>query len=264
MHPDDTTLNEFADGSLGSLERATVEQHLTTCAACRQIVEDLRDILHATGEFELREPPVRAWSRLERAIKLEQEHGLPGAERARVADPMWRTPLRRASARPKAMRYTLTGLAAVAALVIATAVGMRYGIGRHTDAKLDAPAGASASLAAGDAAPSIEAELRQAEAHYENAIKGLEVIANSDQNELDPRTAATLQKNLAVIDQAISESRAAVRSQPASEPAQQSLIEGFKTKIGLLQDTVALINEMRKGNEAGAARIASELKQKGN
>ena len=46
-------------------------------------------------------------------------------------------------------------------------------------------------------------------------------------------------------------------------PAQQSLIEGFKTKIGLLQDTVALINEMRKGNEAGAARIASGLKQKG-
>jgi len=89
------------------------------------------------------------------------------------------------------------------------------------------------------------------------------VIANSEQSELDPRTAATLQKNLAVIDQAISESRAAVRAQPASEPAQQSLIEGFKTKIGLLQDTVALINEMRKGNEAGAARIASGLKQKG-
>ena len=53
------------------------------------------------------------------------------------------------------------------------------------------------------------------------------------------------------------------KPQPASEPAQQSLIEGFKTKIGLLQDTVALINEMRKGNEAGAARIASGLKQKG-
>jgi hypothetical protein len=121
----------------------------------------------------------------------------------------------------------------------------------------------SAPAGAGEAAQSVETELRQAEAHYENAIKGLEAIANSEQSELDPRTAATLQKNLAVIDQAISESRAAVRAQPASEPAQQSLIDGFKTKIGLLQDTVALINEMRKGNEAGAARIASGLKQKG-
>ena len=144
-------------------------------------------------------------------------------------------------------------------LVLATMVGMRYMTPRHADV----PAGTSAAGGAGEAALSVETELRQAEAHYENAIKGLEAIANSEQSELDPRTAATLQKNLAVIDQAISESRAAVRAQPASEPAQQSLIDGFKTKIGLLQDTVALINEMRKGNEAGAARIASGLKQKG-
>ena len=65
-------------------------------------------------------------------------------------------------------------------------------------------------------------------------------------------------------DEARQARRAAVRAQPSSEPAQQSLIENFKTKIGLLQDTVALINEMRKGNEAGAARIVSGLKDKGN
>jgi hypothetical protein len=65
-----------------------------------------------------------------------------------------------------------------------------------------------------------------------------------------------------VIDQAINESRAALKVQPNNEPAQQSLLESFKTKIALLQDTVALINEMRKGNDAGAARIVSGLKQK--
>jgi len=152
-------------------------------------------------------------------------------------------------------------LAAAAVLVLATVVGVRYAT--RTPARVQAPAAADAGQTSTMSAEAVEAELRAAEAHYENAIKGLEVIANTEQNELDPRTAATLQKNLAVIDQAISESRAAVRAQPASEPAQQSLIEGFKTKIGLLQDTVALINEMRKGNEAGAARIASGLKQKG-
>ena len=109
----------------------------------------------------------------------------------------------------------------------------------------------------------MEAELRQASEHYEKAIKGLEQIAKAEQGTLDPRTAATLQKNLAVVDQAITESRAALHNQPNSEPAQQSLIDNFKTKIALLQDTVALINEMRKGNQAGAARIVSGLKQKG-
>ena len=147
--------------------------------------------------------------------------------------------------------------------MLATVVGLRYAPARHADAGGARRPARARPITAGDAAQSIETELRQAESHYEKAIKGLEAIANSEQSELDPRTAATLQKNLAVIDQAISESRAAVRAQPASEPAQQSLIDGFKTKIGLLQDTVALINEMRKGNEAGAARIASGLKQKG-
>jgi hypothetical protein len=123
----------------------------------------------------------------------------------------------------------------------------------------DAP---SASVS-GDAAQ-IEAELRQAEAHYEKAIQGLEQIANAEKGALDPQTAATLQKNLSVIDQAISESRAALRAEPTSQPAQMSLIDSFKTKMGLLQDTVALINDMRRGNEAGAARIVSSgLKPKG-
>jgi hypothetical protein len=119
-------------------------------------------------------------------------------------------------------------------------------------------------ISATDAAQSVETELRQAEDHYEKAIRGLEQIATAEQGVFDPRTAATLQRNLAVIDQAIGESRAALRSQPASEPAQQSLMENFKAKIALLQDTVALINEMRKGNDAGAARVVSGLKQRGN
>ena len=250
MHPTDTALNDYVDGSLGTAERHGVDQHLAACAACRQIVDDLRDILRATGELELREPPVRAWSRLERAINIEREHAVSGARKLQPGG----------TAGPAtAGRYAIW-LAAAAALVLATRVGMRYAPAAHDGTPSAAPAAASTP---GDAAQSIETELRQAEAHYDKAIKGLEAIASSEQSELDPRTAATLQKNLAVIDQAISESRAAVRSQPASEPAQQSLIEGFKTKIGLLQDTVALINEMRKGNEAGAARIASGLKQKG-
>lgn len=266
MHPNDTVLNDYVDGSLDTVKRSGVDQHLATCASCRQIVADLRDILRTAGELELRDPPVRAWSRLERAIKLEPGFGsgARGVEPSAATDQMWRWPFRPAAsaglrtlrydARLKGSRYTWL---AAAALVLATAVGIRYAPARHTDAPTTARAGA-------DAVQSIDTELRQAEAHYEHAIKGLEAIASSEQSELDPRTAATLRNNLAVIDHAISESRAAVRSQPTSEPAQQSLVEGFKIKIGLLRDTVALINDMRKGHEAGAARIASGLKQKGN
>jgi hypothetical protein len=251
MHPTETAINDYVDGTSDPFERNAVETHLAACEVCRLLVEDLREIKRATGTLELREPPARAWGRIERAIKLEQgndaEKKAPSAVfgdanwRKRAAAPYW--------------------LAAAAVLLLATVVGLRYLPGRG-QAGGDAN-GVETSASASRAAEAIESELRLAESHYENAIKGLEQITKADDQSLDPQTAATLQKNLAVIDEAISESRAAMRAQPASEPAKQSLIENFKTKITLLQDTVALINEMRKGNEAGAARIVSGLKQKG-
>ena len=248
MHPNDTAINDYVDEALDALDRADVDAHLVSCAACRELVADLREIRRATADLDLREPPIRAWKRLERAMRLETEHNAPSGR----------------------SRSTLVWLAAAAAVVLATAVGLRFvAVGRPVSPTPKTSAstsqtGAPATTAAAGSAQSVETELRQAEDHYEKAIKGLEQIATTQQGELEPRTAATLQKNLAVIDQAINESRAAVRTQPDSEPAQQSLLENFKAKVGLLQDTVALINEMRKGNEAGAARIVSGLKPKGD
>jgi hypothetical protein len=111
---------------------------------------------------------------------------------------------------------------------------------------------------------SVEAEFRLAEQHYQNAIAKLEQAARLDQagrdeNTLDPQTAAMLQKNLQVIDQAISESREAVRSEPLSAAARDSLFDALRRKVALLQDTIALMNEMRKGNSAGAAQIVDGL-----
>ncbi len=168
----------------------------------------------------------------------------------------------------KRLRHAYTWLAAAAAVLVAVVVGMKYRATAPTTVAAPTTVGASATANPGAAntdasAESVEAELRAAEAHYEKAIRGLEQVTNAEKGALDAQTASTLQKNLAVIDQAISESRAAVRAQPASQPAQDSLIESFKAKLGLLQDTVALINEMRKGNDAGAARIGSGLTKKG-
>ncbi len=246
MHPNEDILNAYADATLDPSERADVERHLAACAACRGLVEDLRAIVNAAATLEFRDPPGRAWARIERAIELEGRNEGP----AQAGHYRWRTWL-------------------AAAAVLAMAIGITIGRSqfRPTTGPSTASSGTVATAipeAVNTSADGLETEMRQATQHYEKAIKGLEQIAKDDQGALDGRTAATLQKNLAVIDQAIGESRAAVQSQPASEPAQQSLIENFKTKLSLLEDTVALINEMRKGNEAGAARIVSDLKTKGD
>lgn len=236
MHLDELLIGGYVDEALDTGRRAEVEQHLASCAVCRALVADLTEIRRIAASLEEREPPARTWQRIDRAIQLEPTRGAG-----------WRSPL--------------IWLAAAAALALSTYVGMRYG--GQPAGPAESMHGGSAAAAATMSAEAVEAELRAAESHYEKAFQGLEQIAKSEQNALDPKTAATLQKNLAVIDQAISESREAVRAQPTSEPAVSSLMDNFRMKLALLQDTVALINEMRKGNEAGAARVVSGLKQKG-
>jgi len=224
MHPDETAIHDYVDQALSPEERREVQRHLETCAPCRTLADDLRDLTRAARSLGPIEPPARVWSRLRSAVERPA---------------------------PRARWVLSGGLAAAAVLALAAVIGVMF--------RATPPATTARTANAGEAAQSVEAELSQAEQHYEKAIKGLEQIANDQKSALDPRTADTLQKNLAVIDQAINESREAVRAQPNSEPAEQSLIESFRTKIRVLQDTIALVNEMRKGNETGAARIVSGI-----
>ncbi|HZT75772.1 MAG TPA: zf-HC2 domain-containing protein [Vicinamibacterales bacterium] len=257
MHPNETRLNDYVEEALGAAERREVEQHLETCGECRALIDDLRAIRATAASLDRRDPPARAWLRLERAITLENEHRAEiGARDVEASG---------GAPRPRARAFaTYTWLGAAAAVVLAVFIGLKLRPASSTSPEPATPTIAATNAPAADAsAQSVEAELRAAEDHYEKAIRGLEQVTNSEKGALDPQTSATLQKNLAVIDQAISESRAAVRAQPASQPAQDSLIDSFKAKLALLQDTVALINEMRKGNDAGAARIGSGLTKKG-
>src|SRR5262245_60695393 len=246
MHPDFEALNDYVDGrgagaagvddrgagapevganAPGASGRADIERHLESCAECRATVNELREIRDVAKALDPRDPPARSWARLQRAIALE--HGARAVQAAGHGD---------ADAPASGSRRQLwIGLAAAAALVIATAVGLRYAAfpsAPSSGARTTTTSGANANSDA--AAQAVEAELKQAEEHYEKAIQGLEAIANSEKGALDPQTASTMQKNLAVIDQAISESRAALRAQPTSAPAQQSLLESFKAKLALL------------------------------
>jgi anti-sigma factor RsiW len=235
MHPDELAINDYVDAALPPGERDVVERHVAGCVECRQIVDDLREIRRQTTALRPMEPPSRVWTGID--ARLRQKKGPYPFFRT---VPFW--------------------IAAAATIVLATAVGVRFLVpARPTTASVSPAASGRGSA---EMAQSVEDDLLQAEQHYQRAIAGLEQIANADKGALDPHTAATLQKNLSVVDQAISESRAALKAQPTSEPAQASLLDSFKTKIALLQDTVALINEMRKGNDAGAAKIVSGLKQK--
>lgn len=233
---------EFIDGSLDAAGRRALEQHVEGCPACRALVADLKSIQAASFTLDRHELPARAWDAIRARVAVES---LPDSRGRVLAWPRTRTAWG-------------VWMAAAAALLIVTSAGI-YSLlnepARRDDRAATAPSSVPADIA------SVQEEFRAAEEHYDRAIRGLEQIAKSESGELDPQTAAILQKNLQVIDQAISESRAALDTQPASADAQDSLFDAMRTKVAVLQQTVELINEMRKGNQAEAGRLIQGLNQ---
>jgi hypothetical protein len=238
-------LSDFVDGGLPRDARAKLEAHLATCADCRALLADLKRVKAAARALPKMTAPESVWRNVRAG--LDAESALPrDRRRANVV-----------SFAPR-RRMVLTGLAAAAVLVLAVSAGVYFATRPSTPAQ---PASAQ-TAAHEDSTPtvqSIEAEIDLADQHYQKAIAGLETVAREGQGALDPQLAAVLQKNIAVTDRAIADSRAAVRAQPTSDVAQTSLFEALQRKVSLLRDTIALINEMRKGDQAGAAKIAGSL-----
>jgi hypothetical protein len=253
-HQYEAALSEYVDGTLQASDQDSdqalveaLEAHLAQCGRCRAIVEDFHTLRDAARTLQPRVPPAHVWTR------IAQETGTRDGRR-------WWTRV------PPAARWQPIAAAALVILVLAgTWLGWRQlnapapgaAVARPTQgqAPLDFARGRPDSALVQD----VETELKLAEEHYVRAIAGLEAIAKAEGSELDSQTAEVLQANLTVIDAAIGESRAAVQTEPASEVARNSLFEALRRKVTLLQDTIALINEMRKGNQEGAARIISGL-----
>jgi anti-sigma factor RsiW len=235
-------IQEMADGTLGTIRRAELEQHLAQCEPCRRMADDLRRIHDVAASLDHPAPPDRVW--LQIAGRLRQA--------GRVAAPPQRTAARG--------RYAPLAIAASLMLIVGASLYVLYSQVWRQDAQQAATSATrDGNPAQGDAVQGVESEFRLAEQHYQNAIAKLEEAAKSDNEVIDAKTAATLQKNLQVIDQAISESRAALRSEPQSAPARDSLFDALKRKVVLLQDTIALMNQMRKGDAAGAAQIVDSV-----
>ncbi len=237
-------IDELVDGTLDGAARRELDAHLATCAGCRALAEDLLVIRRAASQLPPLTPPDRIWQ------QVAPHLAAPIAAAPRPT-PNWRERL-------------AVPLAIAAVLLAAVAITSVMRQLRNVSAPSQTPSAATTAAVPGSneataaELTSLQAELEQAQAHFENAIQKLDALAK-DQRALDPQVAAKLQKAQLDIDESIDESRAALKVNPANERAQESLFEAFRTKISLLQDTISLINEMRKGNQAEAARIADGL-----
>jgi len=225
---------ELADGTLPEAERRAVEAHLEGCPSCRALATDLGRIREAARALEPLEAPPVVWSRIQRALATKAE---------RASAPWFR------QTRWLALAASLVVVAGAAALMLRVPVAPVPAEDTASNATVD------------DIVERIEGELKLAEQHYTTALADLERISASDGSALDPVVTAALKQNVALVDQAIADSRAALDTDPQSEPARESLFDALRRKVVLLQDTIALVGEMSRGNQAGAAEIVEGLKK---
>ena len=233
-------IHDRVDGTLEPGLRADLDEHLARCPACRALDADLEAMRRTAAELPDFTPRAEVWTSLSQRLAGEM------------------------ATRPRAFwTGTRVALAMAATLVVAVTASvwlLRGPVPVPQAAAVQAGAPAAGVIQSNeDLVQDVDEHLRIADEHYVKAIAGLEQVVKSGEGTLDPALAATLQKNLGVIDQAISESREAIKTQPNNQLAQTSLFEALRQKVALLEDTVALINVMRKGDQAGAAKILGGL-----
>lgn len=239
-------LHDQIDGILDPVIERELDAHLAWCASCRGFAVDLGAIADAAAALPPIDAPDHVWMQL--AGRWRAEH--PGQAEA------W------APSAPR--RFAVWHVLAAAAMLTVAAGGgwiawRATGPGDHgaTEvllAKPETPTGGNAQSAG--LVESAQKDIEAAEQLYTRAIAGLEQAADAQKANLDPQVAAMLDRNLQVIDEAITESRAAVRTAPQSVVARESLFEALRKKVSLLQDTIALVGDISSGNPAGASRLA--------
>jgi hypothetical protein len=206
-------LVDAVDGTLDLESQSQLAAHCRTCAACRGLLDDLKEIRAAVAALDRHTPSPELW----RAI----------AAKTRLASS------ERASSPKRSSRFGWRQLAAAAALVMVLGAAAWYAAGTRSRPNADA---------ASNLVRNAVSELQQAEQHYQNAIASLEQLTVARDTALDPAVAADIAESLKSIDRAIADSRAALKSDPNSFVAQTSLLEALRMKVALLQETVSLMN----------------------
>ncbi len=230
QHPDIERLNEFLDRGLDPRRQGEIESHLRRCEDCRSTLDELSAIVRAASELPPIAPPERIWESV--AASLIERKSF-----ARKSGSRWRSAF-----------YPALAAAAAILLGVSLWLAMR---GEETPTPAD-----QAALA-----EMVTQELEAAESHYDKAIVGLEQIIAQNDGVLAPELASVLNQNLDLIENAIGESREAIATEPQSSAAQESLLQALRSKVTLLQNTILLINEVRKGQGENALDLIDEMRK---
>jgi hypothetical protein len=155
---------------------------------------------------------------------------------ARIEAPVVALPTAITHAAPERAALPWRRLAIAASLLVVTTAGITYTIARRNSAAELAANNDSITVAVPMQRTPVEpVSTLTAEQTFDREIGALRKIVDERRKELDPATAAVLDKNLKVIDGAIAESKAALAKDPASAFLMEMLTHAYDSKLQLMR-----------------------------
>ena len=259
----DELLADYLEGDLEPAQRLTVETHVASCVRCTALVRDLQQIRGDASELGELTPSRDLWagiaSRIEAPVVPLTPRLAPnvaarsrGLERLRLAAVAAALVVVTAG-----VTYTLTNRAGAADRMAANIVPASDTARTPVVVPVDTSASGQA-LAANDSPATTQDEpdassnrrpsaqsvrnssATSAESSSSREIDRLRAVFLRNRSQLDPRTAAIIEANLKVIDDAIAQSKAALSQDPASRFLNDQLNNALDKKLDLLRTVAQL------------------------
>jgi anti-sigma factor RsiW len=208
-------LSDYIDHEMDAPERAALEAHLEQCADCRVALAELQLVVARASALEDAPPANNLWPGIERQIRSAAHADEDTAAKH----------LRHAR---RYVSLTIPQLAA-AATVLVVLGGSAVWLG------LRPPAQPSPAADTGQAAPVHTTVVASNAAPYDSAIAELQATLLATRDRLDPETVAVLERNLALIDAAILQSRDVLRRDPGNAYVSSHLDRTLRTKMDMLR-----------------------------
>ena len=204
----DRQLDAYLDRTLDAEQRREMDAHLESCPECREMADEMRGVLAAAASLPKSiAPPRNLWP----AIALELVPRVKGRPERRVVWARW------------------VPLAAAAVLLVAVTAVVTFRLSRQAAPDL-APVAVTQSQVVGFAA----------DREYVLAAEDLERVLAEGRDRLSPATVAVLERNLALIDAAITEARTALEADPANADLRALLWGAHRQKLDLLDRATRL------------------------
>jgi hypothetical protein len=230
-HLDEQQLNDCADNALGAAGFAAAEAHLRVCAACRERLDALR-ILKAQLASLPRDiaPPAHVLAGVHaRIAEAPMTTATPMTAAAGASAQAISAPAGTAAAATWRVRPRLLAAAAVMLIAVSSAITVLL--------LRPSPDGSVPAITRDAVAPGATRLVRSSalEDTYEDAIAELERAFERQQDMLAPDTRRVLEHNLAIIDRALAESRAALAADPANAALADVIRSGYERKLDVLR-----------------------------